>query len=225
MCLPFSIASTMALAQPLQRQAVDVADIAVGGLVDGRIGRMDEAVAEGDGDGVAVNLMDGLQALLEVARDGLRGPHRLLADERAQERRAVRLLDLLVEAALQEDQRIGLLVDCIGLLVADQIAEKALAVVQPCDRIIVGGDEALVDLAVEILRLEKDPQEVDDLALAVERPLVAGDVAQDAPDDARSLHILDDLARLQECDLVEAVGVVVEMPVHVFIRLAENICL
>lgn len=176
---------------------------------------MDEAVAEGDGDRIAVNLVDGLQALLEVARDGLGGcavlgaclaaqdgesrvPEarddgilsrmraqdvRLLADERAQEGRAVRLLDLLVEAALQENQRIGLLVDCIGLLVADQIAEKALAVVQPCDRIIVGGDEALVDLAVEILRLEKDPQEADNLALAVERPLVAGDVAQDAPDD------------------------------------------
>lgn len=61
------------MAQPLQRQAVDVADIAVGGLVDRRIGRMDEAVAEGDGDRIAVNLVDGLQALLEVARDGLGG--------------------------------------------------------------------------------------------------------------------------------------------------------
>ena len=207
---------------------------------------MDEAVAEGDGDRIAVNLVDGLQALLEGARDGLGGcavlgaclaaqdgesrvpearDDGILSRMRAQEGRAVRLLDLLVEAALQEDQRIGLLVDCIGLLVADQIAEKALAVVQPCDRIIVGGDEALVDVPLGILRLEKDPQEADNLALAVERPLVAGDVAQDAPDDARSLHILDDLARLQERDLVEAVGVVVEMPVHVFIRLAENICL
>ena len=167
------------MAQPLQRQAVDVADIAVGGLVDRRIGRMDEAVAEGDGDRIAVNLVDGLQALLEVARDGLGGcavlgaclaaqdgesrvpearDDGILSRMRAQEGRAVRLLDLLVEAALQENQRIGLLVDCIGLLVADQIAEKALAVVQPCDRIIVGGDEVLVDLAVEILRLEKTPK-------------------------------------------------------------------
>ena len=135
------------------------------------------------------------------------------------------ITEVLFGPLIEYHLHIGLLVDCIGLLVADQIAEKALAVVQPCDRIIVGGDEALVDLAVEILRLEKDPQEADNLALAVERPLVAGDVAQDAPDDARSLHILDDLARLQERDLVEAVGVVVEMPVHVFIRLAENICL
>lgn len=120
------------VAQPLAGEAVDVADIAVGGLVDGRIGRVDDAVAEGDGDRIAVKLVDGLQALLEVARDGLGGgavlraclaaqdgesrvPEarddgilsrmcaqdvRLLADERAQEGRAIRLLDLLVEAAL-----------------------------------------------------------------------------------------------------------------------------
>lgn len=114
------------MAQPLQRQAVDVADIAVGGLVDRRIGRMDEAVAEGDGDRIAVNLVDGLQALLEVARDGLGGcavlgaclaaqdgesrvpearDDDILSRMRAQEGRAVRLLDLLVEAALQEDQQ------------------------------------------------------------------------------------------------------------------------
>lgn len=140
------------MAQPLQRQAVDVADIAVGGLVDRRIGRMDEAVAEGDGDRIAVNLVDGLQALLEVARDGLGGcavlgaclaaqdgesrvpearDDGILSRMRAQEGRAVRLLDLLVEAALQEDQRIGLLVDCIGLLVADQIAEKPWRLCSP----------------------------------------------------------------------------------------------
>lgn len=61
------------VAQPLAGEAVDVADIAVGGLVDRRISRVDDTVAEGDGDGVAVNLVDGLQALLEVARDGLGG--------------------------------------------------------------------------------------------------------------------------------------------------------
>ena len=61
------------VAQPLDGEAVDVADIAVGGLVDRRIGRVDDAVAEGDGDRIAVNLLDGLQALLEVARDGLGG--------------------------------------------------------------------------------------------------------------------------------------------------------
>ena len=57
------------MAQPLQRQAVDVADIAVGGLVDGRIGRVDDAVLEGDGDGVAVDLVDGLQMALKDARE------------------------------------------------------------------------------------------------------------------------------------------------------------
>lgn len=58
-----------ATAQPLQRQAVDVADIAVGGLVDVRIGRVDDAVLEGDGDGVAVDLVDGLQMALKDARE------------------------------------------------------------------------------------------------------------------------------------------------------------
>ena len=60
--------ATAATAQPLQRQAVDVADIAVGGLVDVRIGRVDDAVLEGDGDGVAVDLVDGLQVALKDAR-------------------------------------------------------------------------------------------------------------------------------------------------------------
>ena len=54
--------ATAATAQPLQRQAVDVADIAVGG-------RVDDAVLEGDGDGVAVDLVDGLQMALKDARE------------------------------------------------------------------------------------------------------------------------------------------------------------
>ena len=48
-------------------------------------------------------------------------------------------------------------------------------------------------------------------------------MAQDAVNDAVARDVLDDTALLDDLELIEAVRIVVEMPVHILIRLAEDL--
>ena len=129
---------------------------------------------------------------------------------------------MLVEAALEQDQRVILLVHRIGLLVAGQVAEEALAVVQPRDGVLEWRRQFLMKVAVHRICVEEDAHEPDDLAILVEGPFVAGDVVQLALDDALADDVLDGLALMQDIELVEAVSIVVDVPVHVLVGLAHN---
>lgn len=60
------------MAQAFHGEAVDVADAGVGEVVDSRFVGVDDAVTVGDGDGVACDLVDGLQPILELACELLR---------------------------------------------------------------------------------------------------------------------------------------------------------
>ena len=190
------------MAQALHGETVDVADAGIGEVVDSRFVGVNDAVTVGDGDGVACDLVDGLQPILELAcellrllvaclaaqdgegrvlnaRDGRTLARvaaqdvRLLTDEHAQERGVIRVLDVLVEAALEQDQRVILLVHRIGLLVAGQVAEEALAVLKPRDGVLEWRRQFLMKVAVHRICVEEDAHEPDDLAILVEGPFVA----------------------------------------------------
>lgn len=179
------------MAQSFQSEAVDVADAGLWQAMDSRGVGVDDAVAIGDGDGVACDLVDGLQPVLELAckllrrllaaltaqdgegrvldaRDGsvlarvAAQDARLLAHERAQEGRFVRILDILVKAALEQDQRVILLVHRIGLLVAGQVAEEALAVVQPRDGVLTGFAAIAHHASLYVERVDRVLLEVHD---------------------------------------------------------------
>ena len=73
------------MTQALQCQAVDVAGIPACGLVVGKVGSVDDAVLEVDGDRIAVNLVDRLQVALYGVREDFRIHGILLAVLAAQD--------------------------------------------------------------------------------------------------------------------------------------------